>query len=419
MRLTIRTKLLAGFAAVIAVMVGSMGYAIYALNSLDSDATTIAKSDLPSSGLVHDIKVVRDGLQLEGRAVCPQQRSQGPGRRRPGPEAGSEVIAGDFAKYRAQYAIDAKDRALLASSQAKWEALLGKLAHVGPLVEAGKVNEGIAVLAATVDQYESLQGTLEKWSVANDESAAVHAEGAKSTFQTSERMLIGLVVLAALVAAGIGFFLARRIAGGLKPVQAGMNSLADNCLAGATRRSPRWPTRVTSRSRSCRSRAGRGERQRRDRPARRHVQHDARGAQSHSGLQHDAQKRVEFADVVSRSPTATSRRRSTSRRTRTGSGRRSPMLDSLRDIARRRGLISHGDVSSRSRRSPRRTRSARPSPRCRVPAGDGRGRRADRRPRPLANVELRSERDALGIAFNRMTENVSAVLPRSRPRRTA
>ena len=61
MRLNIRTQLLAGFAAVILVMVGSMAYAIYALSSLNHDANTIGKSAMPSSG---PIATSTDGVDI-------------------------------------------------------------------------------------------------------------------------------------------------------------------------------------------------------------------------------------------------------------------------------------------------------------------------------------------------------------------
>ena len=108
MRLTIRTKLLAGFAAVIAVMVGSMGYAIYALNSLDSDATTIAKSDLPSSGLVHDIRWSMTDYSLKAARYVLNNDPKVQAAVAQALKQDQKSIAGDFAKYRAQYAIDAK-----------------------------------------------------------------------------------------------------------------------------------------------------------------------------------------------------------------------------------------------------------------------------------------------------------------------
>ena len=414
MRLTIRTKLLAGFAAVIAVMVGSMGYAIYALNSLDSDATTIAKSDLPSSGLVHDIRWSVTDYSLKAARYVLNNDPKVQAAVAQALKQDQKSIAGDFAKYRAQYAIDAKDRALLASSQAKWEALLGKLAHVGQLVEAGKVNEGIAVLAATVDQYESLQGTLEKWSVANDESAAVHAEGAKSTFQTSERMLIGLVVLAALVAAGIGFFLARRIAGSLKPVQAGMNSLANHCLAGVDEALTAMavegdltlevvpvtePVEVKGKDELAEL-AGTFNAL---------LDRTQSSIQAYSTMR---EKRVAFADVIDQVATGdiTAEVHTSSEKDRISFAFIS-MLESLRDVAKAADLISEGDVSFSVQ--PKSEKDALGNAFVRMQAYlremvAAAERIADR---DLSQtVETRSERDALGIAFNRMTENVSAVL---------
>jgi methyl-accepting chemotaxis protein len=414
MRLTIRTKLLAGFAAVIAVMVGSMGYAIYSLNSLDNDATTIAKSDLPSSGIVHDIRWSVTDYRLKDTRYVLNNDPKVQAAVAQALKQDQKSIAGDFAKYRAQYAIDAKDQALLASSQAKWEALLGKLIHVGPLVEAGKVNEGIAVLAATVDQYESLQGTLEKWSVTNDKSAAVHAEGAKSTFQTGERMLIGLVVLAALIAGGIGFYLARRIAGGLKPVQAGMNSLANHCLAGVDEALTAMavegdltievvpvtePVEVKGK----------------DELAELSTTFNALLDRTQSSIQAYStmrEKRVAFADVIDQVGTGdiTAEVHASSEKDRISFAFIS-MLESLRDVAKAADLISEGDVSFSVQ--PKSEKDALGNAFVRMQAYlremvAAAERIADR---DLSQtVETRSERDALGIAFNRMTENVSAVL---------
>src|SRR5436190_5360747 len=65
MRLNIRTQLLAGFAAVTVVMIGSMAYAIYALSSLNHDANTIGKSAMPSSAIIDDIKWATTDYRLK------------------------------------------------------------------------------------------------------------------------------------------------------------------------------------------------------------------------------------------------------------------------------------------------------------------------------------------------------------------
>src|SRR4051812_31752160 len=232
MRLNIRTQLLAGFAAVIVVMIGSMAYAIYALSSLNSDANTIGKSAMPSSAIIDDIKWATTDYRLKDARYVLNGDPKVLAGLAPLQKRDVNVIEQGFAKYGKAYVRDAKDRAFLKSAEAQWKAIHAKLSPIPALVAAGKTEDGIAILAGTVDQYERYITHLEKWHTDNDLAAAGDVAGAKSTYESGQKFLIGLVLLAAVVAAGIGFFLARRIASGLTRVGAGMSSLANNCLAG-------------------------------------------------------------------------------------------------------------------------------------------------------------------------------------------
>jgi methyl-accepting chemotaxis protein len=321
MRLTIRTQLLAGFAAVIAVMVGSMGYAIYSLGSVNSAANTIGKSAMPSSALIDDMKWATTDYRLKDARYVLNGDPKVLASLAPLQKRDVNVIEQGFAKYEKLYVKDAKDRAFLKSAEAQWKAIYAKLSPIPSLVFAGKVDAGIAILAGTVDQYESYINHLEKWHADNDLAARRDVANAASTYQNGQRILIGLVVLAALIAGGIGFFLARRIASGLKRVGAGMASLAGNCLRGVDEALTAMavegdltvevtpvtePVEVKGKDELAELSATFNEL----------LERTQSSIESYNTMR---DKRVAFADVIDQVSTATSPLRSTRRRRRTGS----------------------------------------------------------------------------------------------------
>ena len=414
MRLNIRTQLLAGFAAVIAVMVGSMAYAIYALGSLNGNAETIGKSALPSSSLIDDMKWATTDYRLKDARFVLNNDPKVLASLAPLQKRDVNVVEHGFAKYATSYVKDAKDRAFLKSAESQWKALYAKLRPIPALVAAGKTADGIAILAGTVDQYESYITHLEKWHSDNDLAASRDVANAASTYQNGQRFLIGLVVLAALIAAGIGLFLARRIAGGLAPVQARLNSLADNCLADIEH--------------ALNAMAHEGDLSIEVVPVTTPAEVKGKDeiaelATTFNGMLEKAQssieaynamraKRVEFADVVEAigEGDLSSEIQASSEKDRIGHAF-AGMLESLRDVAKAADQISQGDVSFDVK--PKSENDALGNAFVRMQAYlremvAAAERIADRD--LSTTVETRSEGDALGIAFNRMTENMSAVL---------
>jgi methyl-accepting chemotaxis protein len=414
MRLNIRTQLLAGFAAVILVMVGSMAYAIYALSSLNHDANTIGKSAMPSSGLIDDIKWATTDYRLKDARYVLNGDPKVLAGLAPLQKRDVNVIEQGFAKYEKSYVKDPKDAAFVKSAEAQWKAIHAKLAPIPSLVFAGKVDDGIAVLAGSVDQYEAYIKHLEKWHTDNDLAAARDIASAKSTYDSGQKFLIGLVVLAAAVAAGIGFFLARRIASGLTRVGAGMTSLADRDLAGVDEALTAMavegdltvevapvtePVEVK----------GKDELAELSATFNTLLERTQSSIQSYETMR---EKRVAFADVIDQVSAGdiTTELHAASEKDRISFAFIS-MLESLRDVAKAADLISEGDVSfdvqPKSKKDALGNAFARMQAYLRemVAAAE---RIADR---DLSKtVETRSEHDALGIAFNRMTENVSSVL---------
>jgi methyl-accepting chemotaxis protein len=414
MRLTIRTQLLAGFAAVIAVMVGSMAYAIYALGNVDSAATTIAKSDMPSSALIDDIKWAVTDYRLKDARFVLNRDPAVLAKLLPLLERDRKIIDRGFPSYTAAYVKDAKDRAFVASVQAKWKALYAKVRPIPALVKAGKTPEGTAILAATVDQYENLVAAVEDWHRDNDLAASRDVANASSTYDSGKQLLIGLVVLAVVIAAGIGFFLARRIANGLKRVGAGLSSLADRDLAGVDEALTAMAVEgdltieVTPVTKPVEVK-GNDELAELSSTFNTLLERTQSSVQSYETMR---EKRVAFADVIElvADGDITAELHASSEKDRLSHAFIS-MLESLREVAKAADQISEGDVSFSVQ--PKSEKDALGNAFARMQAYLREMVAAAERiaARDLSQtVETRSERDALGVAFNRMTENVSAVL---------
>ncbi|HEY7258063.1 MAG TPA: methyl-accepting chemotaxis protein, partial [Gaiellales bacterium] len=414
MRLNIRTQLLAGFAAVIVVMVGSMAYAIYALSSLNHEASTIGKSAMPSSGLIDDIKWATTDYRLKDARYVLNGDPKVLAGLAPLQKRDVNVIEQGFATYRKLYVRDAKDLAFVNSAQKQWKAIYAKLRPIPSLVFAGKVDDGIAILAGSVDQYENYIKHLEKWHTDNDLAAARDVAGAQSTYEGGQRYLIGLVILAVVVAAGIGFFLARRIASGLTRVGAGLSSLADRDLAGVDEALTAMAVdgdlsiEVTPVTEPVEVK-GKDELAELSATFNTLLQRTQSSISSYETMR---EKRVAFADVIDQVSAGdiTAEVHAASEKDRI-SFAFSSMLESLREVAKAADLISEGDVSfsvePKSEKDALGNAFARMQAYLRemVAAAE---RIADR---DLSQtLDVKSERDALGIAFNRMTENVSAVL---------
>ena len=411
MRLTVRTKLLAGFAAVIAVMVGSMGYALYAVGNVNTDASKIGKSDMPALQKAGDItwaatdyrlKVLRYVLVNDAAVRGDIQKLLDADRKR---------VAEDLRTYTT---VNHTDGALLQDVKIQWTSLLAKQEGILADARGGHTKAATDGIAATLDAYNGLIARLTTLADYNDKVATENIAQADSTYASVQQVLIALTILAVLVAAGIGFYLARRIAGGLAPVQARLNSLADNCLTDIERALTAMANEgdltievvpVTTPA----------EVRGKDEIADLAITFNSMLEKAQSSIvAYNAMRtqRVEFADVVVEIGQGDlgSQVTPASEKDRLGHAF-AGMLESLRDLAKAADLISQGDVSfdvtPKSEKDALGTAFARMQAYLRemVVAAE---RIADR---DLSQtVDVRSESDALGIAMRGMTENVSGVL---------
>ena len=152
---------------------------------------------------------------------------------------GSDMHASDKAAYDKEFAqlkaraTSAQDRAAIAritAARATWGALDQKVID---LWTSGDKRGAVALANGAANTAgDNLSTALDNY--ATHLKAA--AERAKASGERQAEVLMGIfIAIAVALALGIAVLLTRRIAGGLKPVQARLNSLAENCLTDTER----------------------------------------------------------------------------------------------------------------------------------------------------------------------------------------
>jgi methyl-accepting chemotaxis protein len=222
-RLSVRTKLYAGFAVVsaallVAVAVGWMS--MLSVSDTVQNGYTRALVAQKTSSLAYNMRVSQAQSAALGHAIKNAD--------------GSDMHAGDVAAFRQQVnrlaalATAPEDHAAVAQISAqfkKWSALDQK---VTSLWKSGEQHAGLALAnGAANDAGDTLSAILDKYAT-GEQAAAQHDKAAAAR---QAEVLMGIfIAIASALAVGVAVLLTRRISGGLAPVQARLTSLADNCL---------------------------------------------------------------------------------------------------------------------------------------------------------------------------------------------
>ena len=222
-RISVRSKLYAGFAIVSAALLVAVGVGWMSMLSVSDTVQrgyTRALVAQKTSKLAYNMRVSQAQSAALGHAIKNAD--------------GSDMHAGDVAAYRQQAANLAalatapEDHAAIARFSAqfkKWSALDQK---VMSLWKAGDKPAGLVLAnGAANDAGDTLSTMLDSYAAA--EQAAAQSDKAAAARQAE--ILMGVfIAIASALAVGVAVLLTRRISGGLKPVQERLNSLADNCL---------------------------------------------------------------------------------------------------------------------------------------------------------------------------------------------
>jgi methyl-accepting chemotaxis protein len=225
MRLSVRTKLFGSFAVVVGLMVVLGAVALVELGSVASRATYLGTNSLPSVVTIGRIGGdVANFRRYQNRMVwaTPADRAKLlPGM---GPYATSATRA--FASYAAL--AGGQDRKLWQKTFASWKAYVKETAGFPAAVKAGDTKAMEAMLSNSLDEFDGMETDFTAWNALNVKEAHRSLADARSTHSSAQAIVIGLLAVATLVAAGLAFVISRSVTGGVRM----MLRAADGIAAG-------------------------------------------------------------------------------------------------------------------------------------------------------------------------------------------
>ncbi|MBB4664164.1 HAMP domain-containing methyl-accepting chemotaxis protein [Conexibacter arvalis] len=214
MKFTVRTKLLGGFLAVVALLVVVGVVAIGKLGSINAVTDELTGNGVPSLEAVGEINgrinaYRKDQLRLVLTAVERQAE------RRAFLDdiaAGARVIDREARRLTA-LADSEEDRALTASFARAWQSYVDATASIDASTPPA---EGVGVVTgAGKEPFDAAEAALEGVARFQSELAATQGRQSDETVSSARSLIVALLVVAVIVAVAIALLLSRQLANGL------------------------------------------------------------------------------------------------------------------------------------------------------------------------------------------------------------
>ncbi|MGA9857170.1 MAG: methyl-accepting chemotaxis protein, partial [Solirubrobacteraceae bacterium] len=223
LNLSIRTRLLASFGVVVALMLAVGGLAITRLGSENAHVTKLASRIVPATDLVGQASALMNKYrkdELHYILATPTDR------------AGAQGVSGDLAgdlqsmtalldQYRSQGLIaDATDARLMARFRTDFDTYVAKTAAFRSLADSGQIAAAGNVVGTGPGDaaYNDLKTADTNWESYKQTLATRAAAASKSAYGSSRTVIIALLIVAVLLALGIALWFSRRLSRGLNAV---------------------------------------------------------------------------------------------------------------------------------------------------------------------------------------------------------
>jgi methyl-accepting chemotaxis protein len=226
MRLSIRTKLFAAFAAVIAATAVLGVVALMQMGSMSRGTGDIATNALPSIETVGkisaDVEVYRQEQYRHVAANGTEQATVATELRRT-----HAAILAELATYGRAYLNAGQDTQLYHATQAQFSSYAGATGGFLRLSEANQNDAALAVLNGGNARFVRLQGTLGRWSRENADGARASYSAARSTYSTARLLTLVLIAVAVLIGGAAAFLLSRVMVGGISQMLRAAEGVAE------------------------------------------------------------------------------------------------------------------------------------------------------------------------------------------------
>ncbi|MBE7471401.1 MAG: methyl-accepting chemotaxis protein [Anaerolineales bacterium] len=232
MKLNIRNKLIGGFLLVVAIMAGLGAFALNQLSQVNEHVQLIGENLLPSIKIIGDIEA--EVIHYRRRQLRHTISTSPEEMKAIEAELTERVAKIDslLQEYRPFLLWD-EDRAFFEAVQSGWQTYLTQTQSFNKLSYAQDKKAAIAVLIGEPEeQLESLYTTLDRWIKFNQDIADQEVKETGTRYDTSRQLIISILIGAVVVAASLGFFLARSLANAARQMVYAAEQIAQTDLAG-------------------------------------------------------------------------------------------------------------------------------------------------------------------------------------------
>ncbi|WP_210491345.1 methyl-accepting chemotaxis protein [Patulibacter sp. SYSU D01012] len=226
---SLRVKLLAGFGAVLAVLVVVIVYSLSSAGRIGDKGVQIGESNLPSVAAIAKIQGKQGDYrrqQLQQLIVADANKPTYEAKMRASGRAVEQLLA----SY-APLVTGAEDRAFWRRAQSGWAAYI---ANTPAVLARGRANDlagGLAILNGRLQKpFDAIGTNADAWSKLNADYATEAVADAKDTASSSRTAILLLGALAVGIALTVALLLARSIGGGVGQVLRAAEGIAEGEL---------------------------------------------------------------------------------------------------------------------------------------------------------------------------------------------
>jgi methyl-accepting chemotaxis protein len=215
MRFSIRTKLFAGFGAVIAILLILGVVALGQMGSIKAGTEAFNDDVVPSitavDGAAEAAQAVRS-IQYQ-HVLAPDDATMRALERALATDTGEVDTA--IRAYRSQFVSDSHDGALLNAVAGAWKAYTQETRSVASLSKTGQDRQASTMLNKASGTFQRLDEALQRLVEGNQASADDHHAASLATYASAKRVTIALILFALTVGAAVAFVLSRSISEGV------------------------------------------------------------------------------------------------------------------------------------------------------------------------------------------------------------
>ncbi len=241
---SVRTKLFAGFGAVLALLAATVIFAILGLSAVNESAKTLGESDVPA---VEALGTISESAQAYRQAQFFHGASSDPKVIEDAEEQTKDEGAhfGHAMKTYEPTIVNAEDRRGFEETQRLWDEYTDASAGFLAPSRAGENQKAADILLDKRTEFDALTKYLEEYLELNEKLVAADVKAAADAYESASRNLLIVAAIALLAGFGIAYVLARQIRAGAQQMLSAAQGIpkgASSIRTSKRRSRTRWAT---------------------------------------------------------------------------------------------------------------------------------------------------------------------------------